>query len=112
MKKDTIPFSDLMKIDIRVGKVTQAVIVEESKKLIKLTVDLGEEYGVVTIFTAMRAWYTPEDFIDKTFPFIANLEPKKMLDRESQGMILAADQDEKPVLIPLDPTLRPGTKLI
>lgn len=112
MIKDTIPFSDLVKVDIRVGKVTNAVIVEESKKLIKLTVDLGEDYGNVTIFTGMRAWYSPEDFQDKTFPFIANLDPKKIMDQESQGMILAADQDERPVLLPLDPSLRPGTKLI
>lgn len=112
MKTDTIAFPDLMKIDIRVGEVTNAQNVEVSNKLIELTVDLGEEYGTVTIFTGMRKWYSPEDFQGKKFLFVANLEPKKMMDRESQGMILSADVNDEPVLVPVSSDLSNGTKML
>src|SRR5690606_2682251 len=108
MKKDDCVFSDFMKLDIRVGEVTQAQRVEESNKLIELTVDMGEDYGTVTIFTGMQKWYTPEDFQGKKFLFIANLEPKKMMGRESQGMILSGDVDGEPRLIPVSFELANG----
>ena len=101
MKKPTITFEDLIKLDIRVGKVMQASLVEGSSKLIELTVDFGEDYGTVTVFTGMQKWYTPEDFEGKTFIFVANLEPKKMMGRESQGMILSVDENGKPLLFEL-----------
>lgn len=111
MKKDTIAFPDLMKVDIRVGEVISAQNVEVSNKLIELTVDLGEDYATVTIFTGMRKWYSPEDFQGKKFLFIANLEPKKMMDRESQGMILSADVNDEPVLVPVGQELANGTRM-
>ena len=101
MKKPTITFEDLLKLDIRVGKVIKAMIVENSSKLIELTVDLGEDYGQVTIFTGMQKWYQPSDFEGRTFIFAANLEPKKMMGRESQGMILSVDENGKPLLFEL-----------
>src|SRR3990167_8826366 len=102
MKKPTITFEDLIKLDLRVGKVTKAALVENSNKLIELTVDLGEDYGQVSIFTGMQKWYTPQDFEGKTFAFVANLEPKKMMGKESQGMILAVDENGKPLLFSLN----------
>lgn len=108
MKKPNCVFSDFMKLDIRVGEVTNAQFVEGSSKLIELTVDLGEDYGTVTIFTGMRKWYATEDFQGKKFLFIANLEPKKMMGRESQGMILSGDNDGAPILIPVSSELQNG----
>jgi len=112
MKQPYTTFADLIKIDIRVGEVLNAINVEDSNKLIELTVDFGEDYGTVTIFTGMRKWYAPEDFQGKKFLFIANLEPKKMMDRESQGMILAADIDGTPELVPVQSSLANGTSMI
>ena len=97
--KDTIPFSDFQKLDIRVGEVTNAKKIENSNKLIELTVDMGEEYGNRTILTGMQKWYTPEDFTGKKFLFLANLEPRKMASSESQGMIISADIAGEPKLI-------------
>ena len=88
-----------MKLDIRVGKIIEAQVPEGSKKLIELTVDLGEDYGTVTIFTGMLEYYQPENFIGKKFQFIANLAPRKMMGKESQGMLLSADENGKPLLI-------------
>jgi len=111
-QKQTLIFSDLLKVDIRIGEIIDAKCVEGSSKLIELTVDMGPEYGTVTIFTGMQKWYTPEDFAGKKFPFVANLEPKKMMGRESQGMILSADVDGAPKLLPLSLDLPNGTKLL
>jgi len=99
MKKPAITFEELMKLDIRVGKVIKASVVEGSSKLIELTVDLGEDYGQITVFTGMQKWYQPADFEGKAFIFVANLEPKKMMGRESQSMILSVDKDGNPLLI-------------
>lgn len=86
-------------MEMRVGLVVEAVDQPGSEKLIKLTVDLGEERR--TIFTAVRPFgYTPEYFLNKKFIFVTNLEPKKIMGEESQGMILAVDGPEgKPVFI-------------
>lgn len=112
MKKDTIAYPDFAKLDIRVGEVTNAALVEGSSKLIELTVDLGEQYGTVTIFTGMQKWYTPEHFQGKKFLFVANLEPKKMMGKESQGMIMSADKDGSPLLIEVNLDYPNGSPVI
>ncbi|MBU0576458.1 hypothetical protein KJ707_00735 [Patescibacteria group bacterium] len=94
-----INLNDFGKVEIKVGRVTQAENVEKSEKLIRLQVDFGKE-DVKTIFTGVRPFgYAPEDFTDKQFLFVTNLEPRKMMGEESQGMILAVDGDDKPFFI-------------
>ena len=97
-----ITIDDFSKIEIRVGLVKEAINKEGSEKLIRLTVDFGDE--TKTIFTGVRSYgFTPEDFAGKKFLFVTNLEYKKMMDEESQGMILAVDGAEgKPVFINAD----------
>lgn len=109
MKKDTIQYDDFLKLDIRVGEVTSAEQLPKSKKLIKLTVDLGEEYGVVQILTAMAEFHAPETFVGNKYYFLANLEPRKMMGEFSNGMILSPDLDNKPVLCPVDNNIKNGT---
>lgn len=96
-----ITVDDFAKVEVRVGKVLDAINKEGSEKLIRLTVDFGE-FGQRIIFTGVRTFgYAPEDFIEKQFLFVVNLEPRRMLDEESQGMILAVDDEtkEKPLFI-------------
>ena len=97
---DTISLDEFNKAEMRVGKVLEAIDVEKSEKLIKLTVDFGE-FGKRIIFTGVRGYgYTGVDFKGKQFVFVTNLEPKKMGEEESQGMILAVGCDEgKPIFV-------------
>lgn len=95
MTKDTIQIEDLVKVDLRVGEVQEAENLEQSEKLIRLTVNFGEE-GVKTILTGLRQWYAPDDFKGGYFVFVLNLEPKEMAGEESQGMLLCVD-GEKPL---------------
>ncbi|MBT3249608.1 MAG: hypothetical protein HN846_00640 [Candidatus Pacebacteria bacterium] len=94
-----INIDDFAKVEIKVGLVTQAEDVEKSNKLIRLQVDFGKE-ELRTIFTGVRTFgYAPEDFTDKQFLFVTNLEPRKMMGEESQGMILAVDGQDKPFFV-------------
>ncbi len=101
MKKDIVTYDQFASLDVRVGKVLEAELLENSKKLIKLTVDLGEEYGHVTILTGIAEFYTPGDLINKKMLFLANLEPRPMAGSVSQGMMLATDVESRPMLIEL-----------
>lgn len=109
MSKDTIEYGDFEKLDVRVGLVVTAETPDWSHKLIQMTVDFGEEIGQRTIFSGIKAWYTPSDVIGKKFSFLVNLAPKKMGGSESQGMMLMADSDERPTLIPVPEEVTVGT---
>lgn len=119
MNKVTI--DDFQKLDIRIGTVTNAEVPKWSHWVIKLTVDLGSEIGEKTIFAGMLNFYKPEELTGKQFPFVINIEPKKIGPEGdlSQGMMLAADyiQDEdkpeegKPVLFDLSEKVPNGTKV-
>ena len=96
----TITIDEFARVELCVGKVLEATNKEGSEKLIRLVVDVGEEKPR-TIFTGVRGFgYTPEDFSGKQFFFITNLAPRKMMNEESQGMILAVDgADKKPQFV-------------
>lgn len=90
-----VALEEFARIEIRVGKVVEAKDKEGSEKLIRLVVDIGAGMPRI-IFTGVRGFgYTPEDFAGKQFLFITNLAYRKMLDEESQGMILAVDSEDK-----------------
>jgi methionyl-tRNA synthetase len=97
--KPIISYEDFAKLDLRVGTVIQCEEKEGSDKLLRLTVDFGEE-GTRNIFSGIKKWYSPANLINKQFVFVFNLAPRKMMGEESEGMMLAAD-GKKP--LPLKP---------
>lgn len=112
MKKPICSFEDFAKADLRVGQVTAAENVEGSEKLIALTVDFGEDWGIVEILTGLQSFYAPEDFINNKYVFIVNLEPRKMMGRMSNGMLLAADSADKPVPLQMPETAPIGSSVV
>jgi methionyl-tRNA synthetase len=106
--KDQISYEDFSKLDIRVGLVTKAENIEESEKLIKLEVNFGE-LGIKQVLSGIREWYKPEDLVNRQFVFAVNLEPKKMMGMESQGMIMAADVPGDVVLLQLSKQVENGS---
>lgn len=102
MKKPLVEFSDFLKLDTRAGEIKTANPVENSNKLLELTLDLGEEYGEVTILSGIAKYFSPETLIGKKVPVIANLTPKPMVGKISNGFILMVDLPEHiPLLIEL-----------
>lgn len=107
---DYITFADFQKVDIRVGKVIHATDVAGSEKLLRLEVDFGE-IGSRIIFSGIKPMYGPADLEGKLFTFVVNLEPKKMMGEESQGMILEALDGDEYKITPLREDITPGSKM-
>lgn len=110
MKKAIVEFSDFLKLDIRVGEIVQAKKVENSSKLLELLVHLGEEWGTVTILSGIAKYYVPESLLGKKVPVVANIAPKEMAGKISQGFILMVDLPSHiPTLIELPLSSPNGT---
>ncbi len=105
----SIEYADFAKLEIRIGKVVEATVPEWSEKLLQLTVDFGADVGTRTIFSGIKAWYSPEELSGKQFAFVVNLAEKKMGPAVSQGMMLMADTAEKPQLLPVSQEVPVGT---
>ncbi len=94
---ELINYDHFAKLNIRVGTIAAAEKVEGSDKLMKLTVDLGEETR--TIVSGIATWYSSEDLVGRQVPILVNLEPRKLKGVESQGMMLCADKDGAAILL-------------
>jgi methionine--tRNA ligase beta chain len=102
-----ISFEQFKKIELKVGKVLNAEKIEGSEKLLKLIVDLGDERR--QLVAGIAKYYRPKDLIGKEIVVVANLEPKKLMEIESQGMLLAANVDGEPVILIPEKEVPPGT---
>ena len=93
-----ISIEDFMKLDLRIARVQKAESIEEADKLLKLELDLGP-LGNKTVFAGMKQAYEPENLIDKMVVCVNNLKERKMRFGTSEGMILAAGDDDIGIFI-------------
>ena len=91
---------------MRIGVVTHAEAIPGSKKLLKLTVDIGEEK---TLVAGLVGHYSEEDLPGKQVVVVANLEPAKLMGVESRGMVLAAEDESGVHLLLPDAETKPGS---
>lgn len=91
-KKPEITIDDFDKIQIQVGEVIKCEPVKKAKKLLVSQIRIGDE--VRQIVSGIAAYYKPEEMVGKKVAVITNLKPCKLCGVESQGMILAAADDE------------------
>ncbi|QQG47564.1 MAG: tRNA-binding protein [Candidatus Woesebacteria bacterium] len=122
-----ISYDDFSKVDIRIGTVLEAEVPDWSHWVMRLKVDFGEEIGTKLSFSGIMKFYKPEDLIGKQFPFVINLEPKKIgPDRElSEAMMIMAtpqashaggqvvqdDEETAPILFKISKKTANGTKV-
>jgi methionyl-tRNA synthetase len=105
-----ITIDDFMKIDLRVAKVLAAERVPNSKKLIKMEIDLGSEKR--TLVAGIAEAYEADALVGRQVVIVANLKPAKLMGIESNGMVLAASPDGgKPMLLNVEPDATPGTRV-
>ncbi|MCK4341533.1 MAG: methionine--tRNA ligase subunit beta [Phycisphaerae bacterium] len=106
-----IQFNDFLKLDLRVGTVTQAEAHPNADKLIVLQVDLGAEQR--QLIAGLRGYYEPEALVGKQIIFVTNLAPRMMRGMESKGMLLAAVTEDQSEVIFLTPerAIAPGTRV-
>ena len=94
-----------MKVDLRVAKIVEAERVPKSKKLVKMSIDVGTEQR--TIVAGIAEAYEPEALVGKTVVIVANLKPAKLMGIESNGMVLAASPDGGlPIVLNAEPRRR------
>ena len=106
---DKITIDDFIKVDLRVAKVINAKELEDSRKLLELEVDLGDETR--TIFAGIKKSYSPNELIGKLVVVIANLKPRKMKFGTSNGMVLATQHDGDIIIIQPEKDVSPGSKI-
>ena len=105
-----ISIDDFMKVELRTARVLTAEKVANSKKLIKLSVDVGAEQR--TLVAGIAEAYEPEALVGRTVVMVFNLKPAKLMGIESNGMVLAASPDGgKPALVGFDQEIPPGTRV-
>ena len=93
---DYIEFDDFAKVQLKVAKVLEAEKVKKSDKLLKLTIQVGEETR--TVVSGIATHYTAEEMVGKSVILVANLKPRKLKGIVSEGMLLCAADDDKGVL--------------
>jgi methionyl-tRNA synthetase len=106
---ERISIDDFMKVQLRVAKVLAAERVPKSKKLLKLSIDVGTDQR--TIVAGIAEAYEPEALVGKSVVIVANLQPAKLMGIESNGMVLAASPEGgQPIVLDASPAA-PGTRV-
>jgi methionyl-tRNA synthetase len=106
---DRISIDEFMKVELRVAKILEAERVPKSKRLMKMSIDVGLERR--TIVAGIAEAYEPDALVGKTVVVVANLKPAKLMGIESNGMVLAASPDDgAPIVINAEPAV-PGTRV-
>jgi len=110
-ERGTITIDDFTKVDLRIARIVNAEQVEGADKLLKLTLDIGEE-APRTVFAGIKAAYEPEQLKDRLTVMVANLAPRKMKFGLSEGMVLAAGPGGKELwILGPDSGAQPGMRV-
>lgn len=108
-EKPEIGIEEFDKIQLKTAKVLAAENIQKSKKLLKLTVQMGDE--VRTIVSGIRDAYEAEDMVGKSVVVVANLKPAKLCGVLSQGMILAVGEGSELALLTADKPMPDGLEI-
>jgi len=104
-----LSYDDFSKLDLRVAEILKAEPVNGSEKLLKLLIKMDEETR--TLVAGIAKTYSPETLQGKQIVVVANLEPRKLMDIESQGMLLACDSENGPVILTPEKMVKTGSKI-
>ena len=102
-----ISFEQFKQIELRVVEIIAADRMGGSDKLLRLRVSLGEDERQIIAGIGKR--YQPEALVGRQIIIVANLKPRMLMGQESQGMLLAADSPDGPVLLQPDQEVAPGS---
>ena len=104
-----ISIDEFRKVELRIATIKQAEAHPNADKLLVLKVDLGTEER--QIVAGIKAHYTPEELVGKQVVVVANLETAKLRGLESQGMVLAASDTDRIVVLTPEKAVAPGAKV-
>jgi methionyl-tRNA synthetase len=107
---ESISIAEFSKLDLRVARIARAERVEGADKLLKLTLELGG--STRTVFAGIKSAYAPEKLEGRLAVVVANLEPRTMKFGVSEGMVLAASDDDSGIfLVSPDAGAKPGMRV-
>lgn len=109
-KSSDISFEDFKRIDARVGTITQVERVPRTEKLYRILVDLGS-LGVRQTVSSLVGFYEPNELVGRRIVFLFNLKSTKFAGEVSQGMLLAAEHDQKIALLTTDREIPNGSRI-
>jgi methionine--tRNA ligase beta chain len=98
---------DFQKLGLRVAEIVTAEQIKGSRKLVQMLVDLGAERR--TLVAGIAEAYRPEELIGRQIVVVTNLKPARLMGVESNGMLLAASLDGRPILLSLQERVPNGT---
>lgn len=104
-----VTIDEFRKMDLRIGTVKSAAAHPNADKLLVLRVDLGEEER--QLVAGIRGQYDPATLVGKQIVVIANLETARLRGMESQGMLLAASDGDRIVILTPEKPVTPGAKI-
>jgi methionyl-tRNA synthetase len=104
-----ITIDEFRRLDLRVAEIVDAAPVPRSKKLLKLTVRLGDESR--TLVAGIAEHYAPDALRGRKVVVVANLQPATLMGVTSNGMVLAGSEGEMLALLTLDRDLPSGAKV-
>ena len=104
-----ISIKEFRKIEIKVATIKHAEPHPNADRLMVLKIDLGSEER--QLVAGIKGHYAAENLIGRQIVVVANLEPAKLRGIESQGMMLAASDDDKIVILNPEKPVTPGTKV-
>jgi methionyl-tRNA synthetase len=109
MDKEKISLEDFSKIEVKIGTVRTAEQIPETEKLLRLTVDFGEE-SVRQIVSGIAMYVPePESLVGRQLVFVTNLEPRTIRGFESNGMLFAVGEGDSFAFLTPDKEVPPGT---
>lgn len=108
-KCDTISIEDVDKVQLKVAKILEVERIPDAKKLYKLTVDLGSEKR--TVVSGLVPYYKEEELLNKKVALVSNLKPAKLRGIESQGMLLAAGDNDVVKVLFVDDSVPTGESI-
>ena len=107
--KPIVTFNDFTKLDIRVAKVTGVSDHPNADKLIVMDIDLGAEQR--QIIAGVKPYCDPQSLVGKSIVVVTNLEPAQLRGVKSEGMLLAAQEGEKVVVLTTLSPIAPGARV-
>jgi methionine--tRNA ligase beta chain len=107
--KVEITYEDFMKVEMKTGIIMKAERIAGTAKLVRIEADVGAETR--QIIAGIGDAYSEEELKNKSIVIVTNLQPKTLKGVQSNGMLLAATVDGKPVLLTVDRTVPAGAEI-
>lgn len=108
MEEGLIKIDDFSKVELRTARVISAEKVEKSDKLLRLKVRADRERQIIA---GVANYYSPEELVGKYVVIVSNLKPAKLMGNLSEGMLLAASDDEGLSILTLEKAVKEGSRV-